>query len=75
MTAPPRGLGGSMFQINDSGEDRRMVSTQISTPLVCADLIVGKPKVEVENVPNMATDESHQDRSHGIVQRGDINLS
>jgi len=26
VTAPPRGLDGSMFHINDSGEDRRMAS-------------------------------------------------
>ena len=75
MTVPPRGLDGSMFQINDSGEDRRMVSAQISTPLVYADLVVGKPEVEVENVPHMATDESHKARSHGVVQKGIIILS
>lgn len=63
VTAPLRGEDeGAMFRIEDSGEDRRMVchKTIWCTSTGKADLIVGEPKVEVENVPYMVTDESYE---------------
>jgi hypothetical protein len=58
VTAPPRGQEGAMFKIEDSGEDRRMVRHFIDPG--GADMVVGEPEIEVENVPNLVTDEGYE---------------
>lgn len=50
-----------MFKIEDSGEDRRMVSPGGSDScLGKADLVVGEPEIEAKDVPYMVTNESYQ---------------
>jgi len=39
-----------------------------------ANLTVGEPKIETENVPYMVTDESYQACSDGVEQSGEDNL-
>lgn len=50
-----------MFKIEDSGEDRRMVSPGGSDSCFGkADLEVGEPEVEAEDVPYMVTNEGYE---------------
>jgi hypothetical protein len=62
VTAPLRGEEeGAMFKIEDSGEDRRMVSPGASA--LCtdkADLVVGESEIKVEDVPYMVADEGYK---------------
>jgi hypothetical protein len=65
VTGPPRGKEGAMFKIEDSGEDRRMVR-QYKMRLGRADKVVGEPEIEIENVPNLVTDEGYKVAREGI---------
>jgi hypothetical protein len=70
VTAPPRGMEGAMFKIEDSGEDRRMVRHYIDWWVVL--IVVGEPEIEIENVPNLVTDEGYEAarESIGLGGRG-----
>jgi hypothetical protein len=70
VTAPPRGLEGAMFKIEDSGEDRRMVRHYIDWWVVL--IVVGESEIEVEDVPNLVTDEGYKAarKSIGLGGRG-----
>jgi len=57
-----------MFKIEDSGEDRRMVRHYIIWWVVL--MAVGEPEIEVENVPNMVTDEGYKVACECVSLRG-----
>ena len=57
-----------MFKIEDSGEDRRMVS-RYKMRLGRADKVVGESQIEIENVPYLVTDEGYEAAREGIGLR------
>lgn len=63
-----------MFKIEDSGEDRRMVCDSNWWRWDGADTVVGEPEIEVEDVPYLVTDESHEAGSTSVELRSGFSI-